>query len=313
MTWLGLDALVRPLKPLVARLPPNAPLREAGAAVVGAHYGDALVEHPALVNVGVLAVISGGQPPVWHCRPSASRVVHETDLRSIPSEPPPILRGAGIIEARRPETGERLWGNVASIGWYAIDGREMYPPRLLPAIFLVAVQYPDGIAVARWCPAWTGEDLVEQLPYQETNTSLIEAVEAHAHHELAKQAARYLVIFGLLEQVEDGPLRFEVDKTTRVRHVRVKDLSAKGFREPPKSAVSLGPSVVDGDARALAETIVRGHLKRVRTGAGRSRVEWRYVHEHGARRWFAPRWTVERDHRHSGLANASIVYRGSKP
>ena len=312
VSWLGVDELIAPLRPLVRHLSPDAPLRQAGAAVVSAHYGDALFDHPALVNVGVLAVQSRGAPATYFTRPSASRVVHETDLHSIPAEPPPLLRAPGIIQARRPETGERLWGDVASLGWYQIDGTQMEPRRLIPAIFLIGVLYPDGIFVARWSPAWTGDDLIEQLPYAETNTSLIETVEAATHHEFAKQAARYLTIFGLLEQVENGPLRFELDKVTRIRQVKMRDLSARGMKAgPPLTRVEPLTSL-DPATRVLAETIVRGHLKRTRVGEGRKRIRWDYIHGYSARRWFAPRFTVERDHVHGGLANASLVYQPMK-
>lgn len=310
MTWLGLDAIVKPLRPLIDRLPKEMPVRQASALVVTQHYGELTTANAALINVGVLAVLSRGRPPVYHCRPSASRVVHETDLHSIPDEPPPLLRAPGIIEARRPETGERLWGDVASIGWYLLDGAQHDPPRLLPSIFLVGARYPDGVIVSRWSPAWTGEDLDEQMPHPDWGSSLIESVEVMEHHRFAREVARYLTIFGLLEQVKNGPLRFELDKDGRTRAVRPKDLSARGLREPPRSrpepAESLDP------ARVLSETTVRGHLRRFRVGEGRQKVEWRYIDDFRARRWFGPRWTVERDHRHAGLANDQLVYQPHK-
>lgn len=68
-------------------------------------------------------------------------------------------------------------------------------------------------------------------------------------------------------------------------------------------------TTIDPRVRALADTMVRGHLKRVRVGAGRQRIRWVYVREYGARRWTSPRWTVERDHCHTGLANSSLIYR----
>lgn len=312
MTWLGIDALVRPLRTLVDKVPDGTPTRAAAAAVVTAQYGQLDADNAALINLGVLAVKSRGRPPVYHCRPSASRVVHETDLRSIPEAAPPLLAGPGIIEARRPETGERLWGDVAALGWYPIVGAELDPPRLTDAVYLIGLRYPDGVFVARWIPAWTGEDLDEQLPYPDWGSSLIDNVEVMTHHQFAREAARYLVVFGLLEQVEDGPLRFEIDKTSRVRNVRPRDLSARGFVAGP-IVPRPDPTTTLDPSRVLGTTTVHGHLKRVRVGKGREKIRWTYVRDYGARRWFAPRWTVERDHGHSGLANSSLVYRGNKP
>jgi hypothetical protein len=308
--WIGLSSIVAPMRRLVAAAPAALPLRERAAWVAGEHFGyDVLASDPSAINIGALAVVSNAAPPLYQCRPSASRVVHDTDLHSIPGEAPPLLRSAGIIEARRPETGERLWGDVASLGWYPIAAADRGAGALLDAIMLVGLSYPDGAIVASWMPAWTGEDLAEQLPYPDVQSSLIDALDLAAHTEFARQAARYLIVFGLLEKIEDGPLRFEIDKRTRVRAVRTRDLSAKGHVAGPVMPRQDPVTALDPRARALADTMVRGHLKRVRVGAGRERIRWVYVEAYGSRRWMAPRWTVERDHSAGGLANSSLIYR----
>ncbi len=300
--WMGLDAVVASLRQLVRDAPGDLPLRERAAFVAGSYWGFQSIE-PAMINVSALAILARGAPPVYQCRPSASRVVHETDLHTIPDEAPALLRAPGIVEARRPDTGERLWGDVASLGWYPLTAKDSGHHTLLDAIFLVGLTYPDGAIVARWQPAWTGEDLDEQLPYPDVQSSLIEQLDLAAHTDFARRAARYLIVLGLLEQVDKGPLRFELEQRGgRVRSVRPKDPSAPNLL-PPQAL-----PVPDGNGRALGDTLVRGHLRRVRTGPGGKERKWKYIEQHGARRWMSARWMVERDHSHPGLANSSLVF-----
>lgn len=288
--WQGLAELTPALRRFVDRSPVDLPLRERAAWVCYASlYGttdsDELARRidpsdpdtahyvQSRINLAALAILSRCQPPTWWCRPSASACVHATDLHSIPSEPPRLLREPGIVEARRPETGERLWADYVSLGWYAIDG----------ALYILGLRYPDGYALARWVPRWTGEDLEPELP-QVDHSPLIDDVDQH--HEFARQAARYLIVLGLLAEADPSPLRIELDKRERAtRHVYLGE-SAPTPRDP---------AVADEIEGRVAEVVqVRGHLKRQRYGAGREQVKWIYVPSYEARRWFAPRWTVER-------------------
>lgn len=267
-----------------------------------------LASEPCAINLCALAVLSRGVPPIYQCRPSAARVVHETDLHSIPDEAPPMLLGPGIVEARRPDTGERLWGDIAALGWYPIRGADMNPPQLVDATYLIGLSYPDGSRVARWQPAWTGEDLVEQLPYPDVRSTLIETIDLAAHTEFARQAARFLIVMGLLEQVEAGPLRFDLEERgSKVRAVRPRDPSKGHVAGPVMPRPDPAPAI-DPSTRALADTMVRGYLQRFRVGPGRSLVKWRWIAQHGARRWVSARWTVERDYAHTGLANSTLIY-----
>lgn len=45
-------------------------------------------------------------------------------------------------------------GHYASLGWYEFED----------ATYLLGLTYPTGYAVARWTPAWTGQDIEPQLP-----------------------------------------------------------------------------------------------------------------------------------------------------
>ena len=316
--FLPITKLVAPLRKIVERLPPTLDphvSNVASATVIAAHYGTELLEEDPVFasKLGALAIKSRGQPATYMTRPSASRVVEETDLCSIPSEPPPLLRAPGIIEARRPETGERLWEDVVSLAWYEVAGAERSPPQLLPAIMLFGQCWPDRTFAARWQPVWTGEDLDEQMPPVDWGANLLDSVDAFEHQRYAKAAARFLVIFGLLEQIEDGPLRFEIDKKTKTRQVRLRDLGARGHQAPPLLPRAEVQDPVDPSARVLGDTMVKGHLRRFRVGAGRAGIRWKYIHDYRSKRWFSPRYTVERNYDHPGLANEALVFRGKRP
>ena len=313
--FVPITKLIAPLRKIVERLPPTIPPgthNAVSAAVVAEHYGNEPIEEDPVFasKLGALAIKSRGQPATYMTRPSASRVVEETDLCSIPSEPPPLLRSSGIIEARRPETGERLWEDVVSLAWYEVAGAERSPPQLLPAIMLFGQCWPNRTFAARWQPVWTGEDLDEQMPPPDWGANLLDSVEVFEHQRYAKAAARFLVIFGLLEQIDDGPLRFEIDKKTKTRQVRLRDLSARGHQAPPLLPRAEVQNPIDPSVRILGDTMVKGHLRRFRTGEGRAGIRWKYVHDYRSKRWFAPRYTVERDYGHPGLANDTLIFRG---
>jgi hypothetical protein len=311
--FIPITKLIAPLKKLVSRAPAVMPPRLAkiaSATIIAEQYGEeVLKEDPVFASkLGALALKSRGQPATYMIRPSASHVVEDTDLCSIPSEPPPLLRSPGIIEARRPETGERLWEDVVSLAWYEVTGAERTPPQLLPAIMLFGQCWPNRTFAARWQPVWTGEDLDEQMPPPDWGVNLLDSIEVFEHRRYAKAAARFLVIFGLLEQIVEGPLRFEIDKKTKTREVRVRDRQA-----PSAAPASVETHLGDPSKRVLGDTTVRGHLRRVRIGEGRTGIRWKYINDHRAKRWFAQRYTVERNYDHPGLANEELIYRGKKP
>jgi hypothetical protein len=321
-SFLSLKKLVAPLRSVVDRVEQfiaaggiesgQPSLRRMGAGIIAQAYGEEIVKTEAYIKVGELAWKSRGKPATYAMRPSASRVVEQTDLCSIPSEAPPMLCRPGIVEARRPETGERLWGDVVSLAWYQALGPELEPPQLMPTMYVIGQTWPNGIFMTKWQPAWTGEDLDDQLPAPNWGAGLLESVEAFSHFNLARLSARFLVILALLEQIEDGPLNFEVDKITKERQVRPRDLSAKGFKPPPLLPRPEAQDSVDPSMRVLADTNVRGHLRRFRVGKGREKIQWNYIHGHHAKRWFLPNFTVARDFKHPGLANSSLIFQPKK-
>jgi hypothetical protein len=128
VTWRGLSDLVPRLRREVEAAPTDLALRERAAWVACAAAkidpdapGAAFVVQ-SRINLSTLAILSRCAPQIWRCRPAVSALVHATDLHSIPDAPPLPLRSPGIVETRNPAKGEVLWGDVASLGWYQLDG-----------------------------------------------------------------------------------------------------------------------------------------------------------------------------------------------
>lgn len=262
-------------------LTPKVDLKERAAAIAMMGFGPAAAsEQVGTINLAMLALLTYAQPPTWLVRPSASRIVHETDLHSIPTIAPRLLRRPGIVETRRPETGERLWGDIASLGWYAIGD----------TYWLIGLAYPDGYFCVRWSPRWSGEDLDEQLPAIDPS-ALVSQDRQSEYYDFAHQAARYLIVLGLLAESDPTPLRIVIDKSQKERQVRDVYLGPGALDKPPPSR---DPSMPDRllEGRHAAEVPVRGHLKRQRYGEGNAKVKWIYVQGFSARRWLAPRWLV---------------------
>ena len=258
--------------------------RMAAATMATAVFGAATVATPALVNCAGLALT---MPRLTRHELTADAIelVHATDLHALPSEPPRLLRGAWILEARRPER-RCLFGDTASLGGYTLDG----------AVFLVGIGYPDGVVVARWQPHWTGEEL-EASVTPDTASPLIGDVDFHT--AWARQAARFAVVFALLLESVSTPLTVEEPPRARreatarhampapwmVRRVHLQTPAPAQWPQPHEGTI---PALAAGDRQALAVE-VRGHLKRQPYGPGGTLRRWIYVSSYEARRWVAPR------------------------
>lgn len=197
MSWTSISDLALELAPLAREVPTAAPIREAAAEVAVRRWGPAGVAGlPTLVNVAALAVSAArGRLLVHRVRPAAAALVDSTDLHSLPAEPPRLLRRPWILEARRPETGERLFGETAALAGYQVDG----------VTYLIGLSYPDGARVARWTPRWTGGELDAGIPAE--TSPLID--DADTHHAWVRDAARFAIVLGLLLDAEGAPLRTE--------------------------------------------------------------------------------------------------------
>lgn len=284
MTWIPLSETIRRFHRAAGNTPAAHDLRIAALALAMREYSPAAVdEHPILINCAALA-LSMPQLTVHRLSSGAARMVGETDLHSLPGEPPYLLRGAFLLEARRHE--EPLFGQTSSLGGYAHNG----------AVFLVGLQYPDGAAVTRWVPRWEERDLDAGLPQQD-DSPLIDDVDGH--HAWAREAARFAVVLGLLLMAEGSPVIVEDERPRRrrgtgvtqsggrdwaVRRVSLDRLTLSRHRqaEPAQSE----PADLTGKRASVVP--VRGHIKRQTYGPRHSGRRWIYVEGYEARRWVAP-------------------------
>jgi len=306
--WIGLSAVVAELtapetwprreaasqrQELLAMLAerPQAPPRKRAAALALARYGrQTLEETPTLVNAAALALAPCERRVVHQVRPGAVSLVHATDLHTLPGQAPRLLRAPAIVEVNRPERGDALWGKTASLGAYELDG----------AIYLVGVEYPDGAIVARWRPRWGERDLDAGVDRDASMSSMIDDVDEH--HAWACEAARFLVVFGLLLDAEGAPLRREDERAGKrrqreerpqsdrpewvTRHIYLDERPASSGA--PADSPRGSPAAPPADAREDV-VAVRGHVKRQRYGEGREKSKWIYVESYEARRWVSPR------------------------
>ncbi len=271
--WQGLRLDVQRLQRYIAKAPPME-LRARAAWVASAAFGADRVAD--MIDFAELALRARPTIGTWLVRPSASAVIDGTDLHSTPDAPPKLLSAAGIVEVRRPETGERLWGDVCSLGWYDDNG----------TMILIICEYPHSFLSVGWRPRWTGRDFEESCDVE----PLIAPEEQDKLDELARHATRYLVVFGLLAESDPSPLRIEIDKAMRgTKHVYL------GEHKPIPREPIADSAAATIDGRIANVSAVSGHLKRQRHGEGLAFTKWIYVAGYSARRWFAPRWIVSKN------------------
>jgi hypothetical protein len=286
--WQPLSALLGPLWRAARRpdAPATMPTREAAAYMALEAFGPSTVTaQPALVNVAALAWSARARLVVHQLRPAVARLVDATDLHAEPPAPPALLQEAWLVEARSPERGERLFGDTACLGGYPLDG----------AVYLVGLRHPDGVAVVRWRPRWTGDELAEGIARDAS--PLIDDVDAH--HAWARAAARFATVLGVLLDATGAPLRTrDVDDAPKgsrpargtapapaswtTRHLYVAS-------EPEARAGGGGGGAATTGDRTGVEVPVTGHLKRQRHGPGNGLTRWIYVAGYQARRWIGPR------------------------
>lgn len=267
-------------------LPPETDLRTAAAALAIKVYSQRpVIEQPALVNTAALA-LSMPRLVVHRISPGAVNLVHSTDLHSLPNEPPRLLRGAWIIETKRPD-GEPLFGRTVCLAGYHVEGE---------GIFLQGTDYPDGVFTAKWTPQWAGGDL--EAGVVRDTSPLIDDVDRH--HEWTRQAARFAVVLGLLLDAEGSPVVAK-DETPAGRRQRGTGSGKTqtswtvrrvfvGRDKVFRAAGASEPAGEGAERRDLSAAVVpvRGHLKRQPYGPGRSERKWIYVQGYEARRWVAP-------------------------
>lgn len=277
MEFQRLSAVVEYLQAGEAEIARTGDLRSDAALLVAASYREA---PPATINVAALA-LSMERLAVHEVSGGAIRLVHDADLRSIPSEPPRLMQCPWIVESA--DLDAPLWGDTVCIGGYRIDD----------AYFLVGFQYPDGAVVAKWVPQWGGGDI--EIPVD--RSPLIDNTEGH--HEWAQNAARFVLILSLLLEAHGSPVEVKTatpgkrkrgERAARARAWSVQRVVLGKLRtQYARSEGAAGsPGHIAGD-RQPQQTMVRGHLKRIRYGPGSSQIRWQWIGGYEARRWVAPK------------------------
>jgi hypothetical protein len=283
MAPASISDVVRKLQPFAHNIPAYPDIRERAAFLVTkAVHPTVLAAEPSWVNFGVLTLHSPIH--VYENSAGATRLVHSTDLHTLPGEPPRLLRTAWIVESRRPDK-EPLFGETFSLAGYPMPN----------GIFLIGLYYPDGVAVSRWTPQWEETEL--EAGVQRDFSPHIADVEAH--YEWTREAARFALVLSLLLDAERTPLRLR-DQLPRRRLGGAKtSVSVSGWIVCrvglAQTATSPSTDAPGAMARQVSEDLkpevvpVAGHIKRQAYGPGLTKRKWIYVNSYEARRWISPR------------------------
>jgi hypothetical protein len=167
---------------------------------------DSLDQFPILTDLAAIVLATAPRVVVHHVRPAVARFVDETDLHSIPAEPPRLLRRSFLFEARRPGAGERLFGNVVAVGGYPVGA----------AVNIFWSTYPNAEGfVAQWRPKWAETELAA-TPHPQDVSPLLEGLQGEGILSIAGQVGRFLIVLGLLLDSENVPLRIEDEQKESV-------------------------------------------------------------------------------------------------
>lgn len=284
MSWQSISDLVQRMIAHRDAVPDEGDIRtRAGHLALAAYGPDAAMGQPALVNIAALA-LAMDRLVVHRMIADAAEQVRSTELRAIPGEPPTLMRRPWIIESRRPER-HPLFGNTAALAGYELDGR----------LYLIGLDYPDGIRVEPVRIHWAEQDMTATT----TESPLVEG-DVQEHRRWAEQAAEWVVTFGALLDAEATPLTDE-DWPTRGRQRRrgrtrggddgwsVRRVSLTRAASARVSSRTDEGAPEEHDGRTLADTWVRGHLRRQPYGPGAELRKWIYVEGYEARRWTSSR------------------------
>lgn len=287
MSWQSVSDIVQRMMVHRDAIPADGDIRTRAAHLVVASFGvEAAIAQPALVNIAALA-LSMDRLVVHRLTADAAEQVRATELRAVPGQPPGLMRRPFIVESRRPER-HPLFGQTAALAGYELDGR----------LFLIGLDYPDGIRVEPVRIHWQEQDIEPTT----TDSPLIEG-DIHEHRLWAQYAAEWVVTLGALLEAEGAPLEAEdwseasASKRQRpgrrqkatdgwlVRRVALTRAAAQRV----SSRANAETSAARRDGLVLGETWVRGHLRRQPYGPGRELRKWVYIEGYEARRWMSRR------------------------
>src|ERR1700753_1552996 len=279
----SLSSYVRELRSAAEGLPQSTDPRMTAGALALRYFSSDTMEVPECVNIAALALAFQERIEVNQITGGAIHLVHGTDLHAVPAEPPRLLRRPWVIEAAKP--GEVLFLDTFALGGYELDG----------TTYLVGLRLPDGIAIAHWNPAWSGEDL--NAGVSPDTSPLIDDIDGH--HEWTRQAVRFAVTLAVPLEASSSPLARRDMPPGRPQRQgagasrgRRTEVVRRVYLDQPAPAPSGTPAsrtASDSDAPAVLVTVaVSGHLKRQPYGPKGSLRRWIYVTAYEARRWIAP-------------------------
>ena len=263
--------------------------RKPAGELAAREFGERVVGAPELVNIAALA-LAMDRLVVHDLRRPVPETVSQTDLHTLPDEPPSLLRRPFLMQVRD-HAAEALCASpfdgshTVGIGGYELDG----------TWYLVGLSYPDGCVVARWRPQWGGGDL-EAGVVREDAGNLVADIDGH--EDWGRAAARFVVVLGMLLDASSTPLRTRDAGPQVARRRRGESQPARPWatRRVYLEGIPKGggggesdPSGIAPEGRSAEEVPVRGHLKRQPHGPGGKERKWIYVAEHSARRWVAAR------------------------
>lgn len=290
MAWKSITDLVMDMRPHIPNIPSGLQgVRQRAAGLAAAAHGLQTVEStPALVNIAALTELMTDRIVSHRVSPGAVRLVQETDLHSLPGDAPKLLLSPWIAEVKRPDR-EVLFGDTVSFAAYPLDD----------AIYMIGLQWPDGVRTSSVCPNWREREL--SLDLSEDDTSLIEDVASFS--EWTREAARFAMVFAVHLEAEGSPIVTKDErsgkrerradgpsprrpKTWIVRRVFMDRI----VRSPHSSAgTPTGDETAATDNLTESRIMVRGHMRRQPHGAGNTLRKWVYVESYEARRWTAPK------------------------
>jgi hypothetical protein len=197
-----------------------------------------------------------------------------------------------MIEARRPEQGERLIGDVVAITWWT-RGNEVH----LMAQVAGTPETPKGIVFSWvWYPTWSGAEFPAHMDLA-SDASLTNITDAGRFSGVATDALRFLITFGILLTAEASPLEVDQEKSQAkkgapkqpnttawvTRHIFLSEQQNRRIASPSKEDIENAAR----DGLSLEEVSVRGYIRRQRHGPGLSLVKEVYVHGFLSHRWVA--------------------------
>lgn len=266
-----------------AKAPSTGDARADAGLLAASVYGMAdVMSRPVLVNVAALA-LAMDRLTVHRISTGAARLVHETDLHTLPGAPPRLLRSGAIITVRDPER-ETLFGDTVELGVYPVSD----------TIHIIGLQYPDGANHVSWSPTWQEQDLQAGMPPPDDSPLI---ADREGHTEWTQQAIRFLLILGIHLDAEGSPMETRDEPVRRrsrgrPRRGQTEWVTRRVYLGKASRAYARGDSSTGEDGtegRIEATVTVRGHLKRQPYGPNRSLRRWVYVESYEARRWIAPR------------------------